>query len=152
MKNRHIHLILAMIALIVGSALEEILPKTFGVGFPILLSLAQFMAARRSALMMFLFTFAAGAMEDAISALPPLTSISYFLLVAILSRWTSIPRIAMIFTYPFYHLWLTIWVSDIQGNVFSRMLIAVPWGVITAYVVTMIIMFIEEKVAIDEQG
>lgn len=152
MKNRHIQLTLALIALIVGGALEEMLPKALGVGFPILLSLVQLTAARRTTLAMLLFALAAGAVEDAISSLPSFTSVSYFLAVAILARWANVPRVAMVFTYPVYQLWLTVWAADLQGGVFGRMLIAVPFGAITAYATVMVILFTEAKVAIDEQG
>lgn len=141
-----------LIVAVFGAVAEELLPKYLGVGFPVLLTAAQMFAVSRPAAVMVFFAISAGALEDAISSLPMMTSVSYFLSVAILIRWTDIPRSATVLTYPLYHLWLWVWVAELEGSLFSRMLLALPIGVVTAVAVSALLIWIERKVAIDEQG
>ena len=75
-----------------GAGAEVLLPKVLGVGFPVLMTAVQFFAVRRPAVSVAMFAIAAGAMEDALSALPPVTSVSYFLGLAALVRWSGMPR------------------------------------------------------------
>lgn len=151
-KNSAIQFSLVFLVAVLGAVAEELLPKFLGVGFPLLLTAVQYFAVRRPAAVMVVFAIVAGAMEDAVSSLPVMTSVSYFLAVAILARWTDLPRFATVFTYPAYHLWLWVWVSFLEGSVFIRMVLALPVGVVTALATGFVLSWLEEKAAVDEQG
>ena len=152
MANDIVVLVFSLIVLVSGAGAEVLLPKLLGVGFPVLLTAVQFMAVRRSALAAVLFAMAAGAMEDALSALPPATSVSYFLALAALIRWSGMPRAATLFTYPVYQAWVFIWTSGPGGDVFGRVLAALPAGLVTALAVGAVLDRMERGAAIDEQG
>lgn len=145
-------LALSFLVLVLGAGAETVLPKLLGVGFPILLTAVQFAAARRSAVAAALFAVAAGSIEDALSALPPATSVSYFLALASLVRWSGMPRAATLFTYPVYQLWISVWTSAPGGGVFGRVLAAIPVGLATALAVGAVLGLMERKAAVDEQG
>ena len=139
--------------LVLGAGAEELLPKLLGVGFPILLTAAQVAAAGRGSLpARMAFVAAAGAMEDAICSLPPMTSISYFLIVGAFVRWTGLTRGSTLLTYPCYQVWLWVWASGLGGEVCARLLVALPIGLFTAYAVNMLIVRIKGKAAADEEG
>ena len=151
-KNRRLQIVLSLIVLVFGCALEELLPKFAGVGFPILLVAVQTVASRRPVAMSVLFALAAGAAEEAISGLPAMTAVSFTLAVAMLIRISALPRGAAALTYPLFQLWLYIWVPAMQGNVFSRILLALPIGLLTAFAVQAVLSWLEGKAAVDEQG
>ena len=142
----------AAVALVLGAGAETLLPKFLGVGFPVLLTTVQFMAARRTAVAAVVFALAAGAMEDALSALPAATSASFFLLLASLVRWSGMPRAATLLTYPAYQVWIYVWTDRAGGGVFSRVLLALPVGLATALAVGAVLVWAERKAAVDEQG
>lgn len=150
MKNEFVQFVLALIILVVGSAVEELLPKVAGVGFPVLMAAAVFVADRRRVLVAVLFSIAAGAAEDSISGLPAGASASFFLAVAALARWSEFPHGALVMTYPVYQLWLRLWTGSALGGVFGRVLIAVPFGFVTAVAVWLILAWAERKAAVDE--
>lgn len=153
MRNSIIQLTLAIIVLVIGASLEELLPKFLGVGFPVLLSAVQLSAHRRAMLAAVIFAIAAGAAEDSISSLPIATSVSYFLLAAILVRWIGLPRAMMLASYPIYQAWLLPWMGGKVGEgVFLRMMMAIPIGAATILAVDVILRWAERKAAIDEQG
>ena len=99
-----------------------------------------------------LFAVAAGGIEDAISSLPAMTSISYFLVVVALSRLSGMPTTTTLLTYPMYQIWLLLWVSSLGGGIFNRILLALPMGMVTAIVVVVAMGWTERKAAIDEEG
>lgn len=152
MKNSFIQFLLALLVAVFGAAAEELLPKFFGVGFPVLLTAVQIFAVRRPLAVMVVFSITAGALEDAVSSLPVMTSVSYFLAVSIMTRWVDLPRFATVLTYPAYHLWLWLWVSGLDGSVFTRVPVALALGTVTALAVWRLVEWLEEKAAIDEQG
>lgn len=137
--------------LILGCAFEEMLPKFAGVGFPILLVLVQLVSARKPTMILTLFAMAAGCAEEAISGLPMMTATSFLLGVALLAKWCELPRLATVFTYPLFQLWLYVWVPWMQGNVFNRVLLSIPIGVLTAITVQVAFAWLERKAAVDEQ-
>lgn len=145
-------LIVAVLALVAGAASEELLPKLAGVGFPVLLTSVQFFAVRATLPLAVLFALAAGAAEDALSGLPPMTSASYFLVVAALVRWSETPRMATAVTYPCYQVWLSVWMAGLGGGVFMRILAAVPLGLATAVAVSLAMAWTWRKAAVDERG
>lgn len=151
MRNSPLLLVLSVILLVVGAAVEELVPKVCGVGFPALLVTVQFMASRRTALSMALFAIAAGAVEDSLSSLPAMTSASYFLAVAVLVRWSGLPRGTVVLTYPFYQLWLKLWASGLGGNIFQRALVALPVGLAAAFLTGVALSWLERGIALDEE-
>ena len=117
MKISFLHLIFDLLVLVSGLALEELLPKIGGIGFPVLLSVAACQARRRPMVMVVFFALAAGGAEDAASVLPPMLSASYFLGVALLARWPGMLMPLTIFAYPGYQLWLEVWTTGLGGEI-----------------------------------
>lgn len=150
MRNDLLQLLYALLVLIVGAGAEELLPKFGGVGCPVLLVAVQVLARHLRLPLVLLFAAAAGAAEDALSGLMPMTSVSYFLLTAALVRGVGLPVLATALTYSCYQLWLAVWTGGL--NVFTRILLSVPMGVLTAVAVTGLITFFLRKAAIDECG
>ena len=150
MGNSWIELVLALAALVFGGAAEELLPKLYGVGFPALLAAVHVVAVRRNAAAAYLFAVAAGAMEDSLSSLPFLTSVSFCVLVVLLVRRLEIPRLAMAFTFPIYHVWIGVWVAEMQGSVFLRMVLALPVGLAAVFVAGALLGIAERKAGLDE--
>ena len=152
MRNDVVQLAVMALALVLGAAAEELLPNFLGVGFPILLMAAQFEASRRKGVLpALLFAGAAGAMEDAISSLPYLTSIGYFVLSAVAMRWVRLPEAAMALVYPVFQIWLYLWLP-LEGGVFSRLLLSIPIGLLTGLAVWSVLGWTERRAAVDEQG
>lgn len=147
-----IRLILALMIFVFGAAAEDLLPKVFGVGFPILLAASVFFAPRRSIALPVMFALAAGGAEDAISSLPYFTSASYFLLVVAVIHLTGIPYVIAPFVYPVYMLWLCLWSPDFGGNVFMHFLVAIPVGVLTMGAVAYLLQILCGRAAVDEEG
>ena len=152
MANDVVTFVFAVVALVFGAGAETLLPKFLGVGFPVLLTMVQFMAARRTAVVAVIFALAAGAMEDALSALPAATSASFFLLLASLVRWSGMPRAATLLTDPAYQMWIYVWTDRAGGGVFSRVLLALPVGLATALAVGAVMVWAEREAAVDEKG
>jgi len=144
--------VFGVVLLVIGAGLEEILPKGLGVGFPILLTAVQALAAGGgSRAMVLILAVVAGAFEDAVSSLPLLASVSYFVLVVVLVRNVGLPRFSAMLTYPCYQLWLVLWTSGSDGGIFSRLLLSFPIGGLTACTVGTVIAWANGKGAIDER-
>jgi len=129
-----------LIVLVSGGALEEILPKMSGVGVPILLAWTLFAAAHRSAPTVVVLAIAAGAFEDALSDLPLLTSVSFFVVAALAvnrvcggQRRTALP--ALMVAYPLYRAWL--WLVVGGGGLGQTVLPAVLMALAAAVVVAL---------------
>ena len=150
MKNEVVQLVIALGVLVFGGAAEELLPKFPGVGFPILLMACVFMATRRGVWQMFMFAAAAGAAEDSLSSLPWATSISFFCMVAAFVRTTDSEWSVYAFAYPLYQLWIRMWSENLAGGIFSRFLLAIPMGLVTAACVKYILEYLDRKGAVDE--
>ena len=150
MKNEIVQIVLALLVLVLGSAFEEMLPKLAGVGFPLLMCATVFMASRRRMPLAICFAIAAGAAEDSLSGLPPATSVSFFLAVVALAKWSEFPNGALILAYPVYQGWLRLWTGDVCGAVFNRVLVAIPLGMVTAFATWAILMWAERRAAVDE--
>lgn len=152
MKNGNLHFLFAVLALVLGAAAEELLPKPAGVGFPVLLAAVQFMAVRRAPFEMALFAIAAGAAEDAVSSLPVMTSVSFCLSVAVATRWLGFPRGMIALSYPLYQFWLRLWGVGLADNIFDRLLVSVPVGVVTALAVAAVLSCTERRISLDAEG
>lgn len=153
MKDNLLQLLFWLLVLVVGAGCEELLPKFLGVGFPILLIAVQLAACGRMPVSLALVVaVAAGALEDALSSLPVMTTASYLLIVVAFVRGFGFPRAAVALTYPCYQLWLSIWVGGLGGGVFGRLLLSLPIGLVTAAAVGFLVFWLGGKAAIDEQG
>jgi len=137
-------------ALVLGGAVEELLPEAFGVGFPVLMALAVVAAVRRPAAVAVLFALAAGATEDALSSLPTMASPCFFLVVAVLVRRTGFWRIGLMVAYPVYQVWLKLVVACLPGSFGMRMAGALPVAAVTVLVVGHALAWVERKAAIHE--
>ena len=146
-----VQFVLCALVLVAGAAFEELLPRAFGVGVPVLLMSALFFSARRSGPSALAFAVVAGAMEDALSALPPMTSVSYFLAVALLLRRLGSAWFVPAAAYAGYQVWISVWVISIGGDVFKRVLLACPVGLATAVVVEVALAWLCRKAAADER-
>ena len=140
----------AVLALVLGAGCEELLPKFFGVGFPVLLMVVVFLSVRFGLLLAVMLAIAAGATEDALSALTPMTSVSFFLIVAVLVHRFGLPQLTAALVFPCYQLWMSVWMGGL--NVFTRILMAIPLGVLTALVVSAVLAQAIGKAAIHERG
>ena len=152
MANEVIQLVLAVLTVVLGAAAEELLPKDLGVGFPVLLASVPFAVSRRPWRAGLVFTVLAGAMEEAVSSLPPMSGVSFFLAVAFLVRYLGPSGALAALYYPGYQAWLSIWFVGIGGGVFGRILLSCPIGFLTVAAVGMALDFICRKAAVDEQG
>jgi hypothetical protein len=149
MKGDFVQLAFALIVLVLGGALEDMLPHFLGVGFPVLLMSALFVAPRRSAVSAVLFAIAAGGCEDALSGLPFAASVSFFAIAALVSRTTRFAYVAMAFVHPLYEAWLWLWRGAADVGVFARMAVAVPAGLVTAPLVAAVLCWIEARAAVE---
>ena len=147
-----VQFVFALFALVLGATLEELLPEVLGVGVPVLMAATAFMALRRPEIAALPFAVLAGAVEDTLSALPPMTSASYFLAVAFLARFFSRSGTLMAVVYPLYQVWLAVWLPGIGGGVFARVLLSCPVGFATAYAVDWALTWFSRKAAADERG
>ncbi len=141
-----------MLVLFGGACAEEFAPKFLGVGFPVLLVSALYLAPARQLVTSVLLALAAGAIADALSALPLMTSASFFVLAAIAIRSTLGRNILLsALAYPLYEIWLALWSVSAEGSVFMRVFLAVPIGFATAGVVHLALGWLERKAAVDAQ-
>ena len=151
MRNDFLSLLFAVVVLCIGAGVEEMLPKFLGVGVPALLAASLVMSVRRPVEAV-LFAIAAGAVEDALSSMPAMTSVSFFLMAAGLVRRAPLPRAAAILVYPAYQVWLAAWTGGMGGSVFGRVLVAVPVGAVAVFAAEWLILLAERRAAIGEQG
>jgi len=149
-RSDFLQLVFYAIALVVGGAFEEFLPKWCGVGFPVLMALAVSVAARKPAVVTVLVALAAGAFEDALSSLPTMTSPCFFLLAALLVWRTRLAKTVLVAAYPLYQLWLKLIVPSLAGSLGVRILTAIPIAALLAFAVLPLFAWLERKAAVDE--
>ena len=149
--SRTVQFVLSALILVSGAALEEMLPKIFGVGVPVLLASVLFLSVRQTGPSALAFAVVAGAVEDALSALPPMTSVSWFLGAALLLRRFGSAGFVPAVAYAGYQVWLSVWVSSIGGDVFKRVLLACPVAFATAFVADATWTWLYGKAAADER-
>jgi len=144
--------VFGFVLLVLGAGLEELLPKVLGVGFPLLLTAVQALSVVIGSFpVVFVLAVVAGALEDALSSLPFLASVSYFIIVALSVRVIGMPRFSVVLTYPCYLLWLALWTSGSGVGIFSRLLMSLPVGGITAFVIGTVVAWVGGKGAVDER-
>lgn len=150
MKGRFLHFVFAVLVLLGCGAAEDMLPKLLGVGFPVLLVAVQRSAVKQELFGLVLFALAAGAAEEALSSLPFFSGAGFFLLVALLIRFTAFPMLATLFTYPVFQLWTAVWSVD-AGGFYLRVLVSLPVGLVTAFAVMPLLDLLERKAALDDK-
>ena len=153
MKDSLLRFTFWFMVLLLSAAAEEAMPRLFGVGFPVLMAavLVQAEGRERSLASTTFFALAAGAVEDAISSLPAMTSASGFLALAMFVRYTGLPWAAAAFAYPCYEIWLEVWTGGFGGSIFNRLLLALPVGFLTAFAVDALVGWAGRKAAVDER-
>ena len=139
------------LVLVSGAAFEEMIPRVFGVGVPVLLMSALFLSVHQAGPSVLAFAVVAGAVEDVLSALPPMTSASYFLATALLLRRLGSAWFVPVAVFAGYQIWLSVWVVSIGGDVFKRVLLACPVGLATAFAVEVALGWLCRKAAADER-
>jgi len=139
------------VLLVLGAGLEELLPKFLGVGFPVLLAAVQARSVGGGLPMVLVLAVVAGALEDALSSLPFLASVGFFILAALAVRRVGWPRLAIVLTYPCYQVWLALWTSGAGAGIFGRLLLSLPIGGLTACVVGTGIAWLGRRGAVDER-
>ena len=150
MKNEAARFAFAAICLVFGGAAEELLPRMFGVGPPVLMAASVWVARRSDPPFALSFAFAAGAMEDALSSQLPLSGAAFFVALALVSRLPSFPSAALFAAYPLHLAWTSLLSSGSGGGFFARALASVAaWAV--AYAATGVaVACFGREVALDE--
>ena len=145
-----VQIALTVLVIVLGASAEELLPKVFGVGFPVLLAAVPVMVARCGKIEGLAFAVAAGAMEEALSFIPPMAGVSYFLAVAVVARYAGAPRALRALAYPAYQIWLSIWLVGIGGGIFQRLFLSFPIGLLTMFAIGRAVDWLCGKAALDE--
>lgn len=130
MKDDFVQFVFVMIALVVSAGAEELLPAFAGVGVPLLLALVMAVAPRLNVLPGVMTAVGAGAFEDALAALPPMTSICFFVIASLLSRKAYFPRPFLMLLFPLFELWAGMCILGPMGDVFVRVLVSLPLGAV----------------------
>ena len=151
MKTEIVQIVSAALVLVFGGAAEELLPKVLGVGFPVLLSSALLVSIRRPALPALVFAVAAGALEDALCGLPAATGVGFFTLAAVACRVPILQLRALGLGYPLFQAWLWLWLPALNGSVFTRLLLSLPIGALTAGATGLALAWLERKAVLDEK-
>ena len=128
MKNNLVQFAFILLALVIGGALEDMLPTIGSLGMPVLLSLAVFFSVETRTPVWILAAVAAGAFEEAVYALPPASAMVFFAAIAVAVRFLREPIVWIAVAYPSYQAWLAL-VSDGAGAL-GRMLLSVPVGAV----------------------
>jgi hypothetical protein len=149
--NRRIEFVVALITIVAAAALEELFPPFLGVGFPFLMASVLVVSRRRRFVAAVFFAVAAGACEDAVSALPPFMSVGFFLAVSLIARNIPLPRGTVFIVYPLYQLYLAVWISDLNGGIFLRMLSAIPVGAAVIAVSYPVLLWLDGKAGVNDQ-
>lgn len=128
MKDELVQFVFVVLAIVISAAAEELLPPFFGMGLPLLLALVIAVAPRLNVLPLVMTSVGAGAFEDALSALPPMTAVCFFVIAALLARREGLPRTILVVMFPMFELWSGICILGPMGDLFARALISLPLG------------------------
>jgi len=118
-----------VLALVLGGALEAMLPSIWGLGVPVLLGAALFFASTTNAPVWVFAAVAAGALEESVAALPPATAIVFFAALAVAVRFLREQVVWVIAAYPAYQVWLGL-VAEGSGAI-ARAMVAIPVGIVS---------------------
>lgn len=147
-----VQIALSALVLVLGASAEDLLPKVCGVGFPVLLASVPVMAVRCTRMEGLAFAALAGAMDEALSLLPPMSGVSFFLAVAVAARSFGPFGLLALLAYPVCQVWLSVWFVSIGAGIFARLLLAFPIGLLTAFAVGTAVDWLCRKAAVGEQG
>ena len=147
MKGNLVQFAFITLALVLGGALEDMLPTFGGLGLPVLLCLAVFFALETRAPVWILAAVAAGGLEEAVASLPPGSAIVFFAAVAVAVRFVREPLVWAVVAYPAYQVWLAL-VSDGAGA-FGRLLLSVPVGAVSLAAGFAVLSFLWRKAGAD---
>ena len=128
MKSNVVQFVFIVVALVLGGALEDMLPSVGSLGLPILLSLAVFFAVETRTPIWIMTAVAAGAFEEAVCSLPPGSAMVFFAAIAVAIRFFREPVVWIAVAYPSCQVWLAL-VSDTAGAS-GRILLSVPVGAV----------------------
>ncbi len=144
--------VFGFVLLVFCAGLEELLPKFLGVGFPVLLSSVHALSVGGASLpIIIILAVVAGALEEAISTLPFLAAVSYFIFTALSARALGLPRLSAVLIYPCYQLWVSLWMNGSDAGIFSRLILSLPIGCLTAFCVGTCVSSLSRKGAIYEK-
>lgn len=126
MKNNVVQFAFIVLSLVVGGALEDMLPTVGSLCAPVLLFLAVFFAVETRTPVWIVAAVAAGALEEALHVLPPGSAIVFFAAIAVAVHVFCEPVVWIAAAYPSYQIWLAL-VSDGAGAL-GRLLLSIPVG------------------------
>ena len=129
-KNEVVEFALCLVTLVLAASAEVLLPSCRGAGLPWLLAAVLALAPRMTLPVALTAALAAGALEDALSMLPPLTATGFFALAALGARLDYLPRPLLLAAFPVFTFWTGLCSSAPVGDLFARTLLAVPLGAI----------------------
>jgi len=127
-KGNVVQFVFILLSLVVGAALEDVLPAIGPVGFPILLGMSLFFATTTRSPVWILSAVSAGALEEAIASLPLATAIVFFAAAALAARFFREPVLWAAVLYPAYQVWLGIITGG--SGAFGRVIVSVPAGAV----------------------
>ena len=128
MKSNVVQFAFIVVALVLGGALEDMLPSIGSLGFPVLLSLAVFFAVETRMPIWIMAAVAAGAFEEAVCSLPPGSAMVFFAAIAVAIRFFREPAVWIAVAYPAYQVWLALVTEGAGAPV--RILLSVPVGAV----------------------
>lgn len=150
MKDELVQFVFVVIAIVVSAAAEELLPSSFGMGLPLLLALVMAMASRLEVLPSVMTAVGAGAFESALSSLPSVTSVCFFVIAALLAHRKDFPRPLLVVLFPMSELWSAVCAFGQMGDVFARALLSVPLGAVALSVQCFAVSRLGRKAGLDE--
>lgn len=148
MKTNIVQFAFISLAIVLGSAVEDMLPPVGSVGVPLLLALAVFFATVTRTPVWVLAAVAAGAFEEALSSQVPVASIVFFVAIAGAVRFLRMPFAWAAVAYPAYQIWLAL-VSPDGAGAFGRVLMAIPVGAVVLAVAFAVLSWLWRKAGAD---
>lgn len=150
MKDEVVQFVFILVAIVIAAAAEELLPSFFGIGFPVLLSVVMLIASRVNVLPGVMSAVAAGAFEDALSSLPPMSSICFFTIAALVSRKAYFPRPFLLAVFPAYAVWTSMCKAGPIGDALVSLMLSLPLGAVAFVIVLLVLTWAGGKAGFDE--
>lgn len=149
-KGEVARFVFVLFAIVTSAAAEELLPSFLGSGVPLLLALVLVLSPRLDVLSGVISAAGAGAFEDALASLPPMTSVSFFVVAALLSRVGYFPRAFLVLVFPAFGLWAWMCAVGPIGDVFVGVLASLPLGAAAVAVLHLVLAWAGGKAGLDE--
>ena len=150
MKSEVVQFVLLVVVVVFSAAAEELLPSFWGGGLPLLLAAVMVMSTRVKVLPGVMAAVGAGVFEDALSALPPMTSVCFFVIASLLSRKAYFPRPFLLLLFPLFEFWADMCILGPRDNVFVRVLASLPLGVVALWLQSLALGWSCRKAGLDE--